>query len=151
MTTPSIDAAQHFTVAQLVWPNGMIRAGRVHLEYFATDAAAVKMTIAYTPPGKAPRASTWLFARDLLTRVVADDTIAGDNDVIVARHDAELMRVCLHDSERDFTVDVLLPLLNVAKFIAETDRCCAHGSIDEATRISQQIDAALVEILRGTR
>lgn len=142
------DQAQHLTVAQLIWPNGITAAGRVHLEYFATDAAAIHMTVSCTRPGHAPQSQRWLFARDLITAVVANDTIAGDGDVIVARHNGAL-RVCLYNGTE--ALDVLLPMYEVAKFIAETERCCAHGSIDEATRLDQQVDAALVEILRGVR
>lgn len=149
MTTPSTDAAQHLTVAQLHWPDGTIRSGRVRLQYLATDAAAVHMTVTCTRPGKAPDAQTWIFARDLLTRVVAADTVAGELDVIVARHNYDWLRLGLYNG-RD-SIDVLLPLLDVARFIAETDRCCAHGSIDEATRLSQQVDAAIVQCLRGAR
>lgn len=146
-TPPRTDAAQLFTVGQLRWPSGLILAGRVHLEYFATDAYAVHMTVSCTPPGKAPQSQKWPFARDLLTAVIANDTIAGDLDVIVARHNTSTIRICLHNGTD--TVDVLLPLYEVARFIAETDRCCAHGSIDEATRVAQQVDAAIVECLRG--
>lgn len=145
-------AAVKLIVAQLHWPSGVILSGRVKLEYFATDAAAVHMTVTCTPPnGAPPQAGKWVFARDMLTRVVAVDTIAGDLDVIVARHNPDWLRLCVHKPGDDTALDVLLPLYDVAKFIAETDRCCAHGSIDEATRLSQQVDAALVECLRGAR
>lgn len=149
-TPPSTDAAQHCAVAQIQWPDGTVRGARVRLEYVATDAAALTMTVACTPPGTAQSvASSWLFARDMLTAVVAEDTVAGAGDVIVARHNHDWLRFCLHRG--NVTVDVLLPLFDMARFIAETERRCPQGSIEETARLSQQIDAALVEILRGAR
>ena len=149
MTTPTADRANLFTVARLYWPSGLILSGRVQLTYTATDAYAVHMTVSCTPPGRAPQSQTWPFARDLLTRVVAEDTVAGDLDVIVSRHNHDELRVCLYNGVD--SLDVVMPLYEVAKFIAETERCCAHGSIDEATRLSQQVDAAIVQCLRGAK
>lgn len=149
MTTPSTDAAQHCAVAQIEWPDGTVLGARVRLEYVATDAAALRMTVACTPPGKArSSASSWMFAREMLTAVVAEDTVTGVGDVIVARHSSDWLRFCLHRGT--VTIDVLLPLFDMARFIAETERRCPQGSIEETARLSQQIDAALVEILRGT-